>query len=179
MSKTYNNTSGITYFPANSHDPAADWARSDFDRRHKFDLLGAIQPSHYFSIGAALSLYSGRPVNVITGSDNNHDGVINDRPLLGSSSLVLPRNALHGPGYANLDVNIAHDFALSHDKKNPRTLTVSLNSFNVLNHTNDVTFIGVCSSPIMIAGCPNSPNFGQAVAAQPPRRMQLNLEYKF
>ncbi len=180
LSKTYNNTSGITYFPANSFDPAADWARSDNDRRHKFDLLGTMQPSHYFSIGAAVSLYSGKPVNVTTGSDDNHDGVINDRPLIGTSGLVLPRNTLHGPGYANFDLNVAHDFALSRDKKNPRTLTVSLDSFNVLNHTNDVTFIGVCSSSIITgAACPNSPNFDRAVAAQPPRRIQLNLEYKF
>jgi len=39
LGKTYNNTSGITYFPGNSYFAAADWARSDNDRRHKFDLL--------------------------------------------------------------------------------------------------------------------------------------------
>jgi hypothetical protein len=38
-----------------------------------------------------------------------------------------------------------------------------------LNHQNDVTLVGVVSSPF----------FGRAVAALPPRRMQLNLEYKF
>jgi hypothetical protein len=47
--------------------------------------------------------------------------------------------------------------------------TVAVNSFNVLNYTNDVTYIGVVTSPF----------FGQAVAAQPPRRMQLDLEFKF
>jgi len=57
--KTYNNTSGITYFPGNSYNPAGDWARSDNDRRHKFDLLASSQPTRYFTAGAALSLYSG------------------------------------------------------------------------------------------------------------------------
>ena len=33
LSKTYNNTSGITFFPANSYDPSNEWARSDLDRR--------------------------------------------------------------------------------------------------------------------------------------------------
>ena len=41
--KTYNNTSGVTYFPGNSYAPTADWALSDNDRRHKFDLLGSTQ----------------------------------------------------------------------------------------------------------------------------------------
>jgi hypothetical protein len=163
LSKTYNNTSGITYFPANSFDPAADWARSDNDRRHKFDLLGSTRITKLFIAGAALSLYSGKPVNVTTGSDDNHDGIVNDRPQ------GLTRNTLHGPGLINLDLNLAHDFVLSKARKEARTLTLSLNSFNILNHQNDVTFIGVVTSPF----------FGQAVSALPPRRMQLNLEYKF
>lgn len=41
--------------------------------------------------------------------------------------------------------------------------------FNILNHPNDLTYIGVISSPF----------FGQAVAALPPRRMQLDVEFKF
>ena len=163
LSKTYNNTSGITYFPASSFDPAADWARSDNDRRHKFDLLGSMHPTKLFTVGAALSLYSGKPVNVTTGSDDNHDGVVNDRPA------GFARNTLHGPGFVNLDLNVAHDFVLSKKRKEAQTLTVSLNSFNILNHQNDVTFVGVITSPF----------FGHAVAALPPRRMQLNLEYKF
>jgi hypothetical protein len=38
-----------------------------------------------------------------------------------------------------------------------------------MNHENDVTYVGVISSPF----------FGHAVAAQPARRMQLDLEVKF
>ena len=163
LGKTYNDTSGITYFPANSYAPRADWARSDNDRRHKFDLLGSAQPTKFFTLGVALSLYSGKPVDVTTGTDNNHDGITNDRPA------GLPRNPLHGPGLINLDISVAHDFVLSKARKEARTLTVSLNSFNVLNHTNDVTYIGVVTSPF----------FGRAVQAQPPRRMQVNVQFKF
>jgi hypothetical protein len=163
LGRTYNNTSGITYFPANSYDAAADWARSDNDRRHKFDLLGSTRPTKYFTFGVALSLYAGKPVNVTTGSDNNHDGVINDRPP------GFARNSMPGPGLINLDLNAEHDFALSRKSKEARTLTVALNAFNVLNHTNDVAYIGVITSQY----------FGRAVAAQPPRRIQLDLQFKF
>jgi hypothetical protein len=164
LSKTYNNTSGITAFPGNSDFPNLDWARSDNDRRHKFDFLGAFTPTDLFSLGVALQAYSGKPVNVITGLDSNGDGITNDRPDGG----LAPRNSLHGPGLLNLDLNLEHDFHLSKEKKGGRTLTASLNAFNVLNHVNFVTFIGVLG-----------PQFGQPAAALAPRRLQLNLEYKF
>ena len=163
LSKTYNNTSGITFFPANSYDPSADWARSDNDRRNKFDLLGSTQPNRFFTLGFGLSLYSGLPIDVTTGSDNNGDGVVNDRPA------GVSRNSMRGPGLIQLDMNMSHDFVLSKSPDHPRTLTASLNSFNVLNHVNDVTYVGVITSPF----------FGRAVAAEPPRRMQLNLQFKF
>ena len=163
LSKTYNNTSGISYFPSNSYDPSADWARADTDRRHKFDLLASSQPVKAFTVGMALSLYSGQPVNETTGNDDNHDGIINDRPI------GVLRNSIRGPGLINLDLNAAHDFKLAKSRKEPLTLTVALNSFNVLNHKNDLTYVGVVTSPF----------FGRGVQAQPPRRMQLNVEFKF
>jgi hypothetical protein len=169
LSKTYNNTSGITYFPANSYDAAADWGRSDNDRRHKFDLLASTQPSKYFTLGVALSLYSGKPVTVTTGGDQNGDGISNDRPL------GYARNTMPGPGLIGLDVNVSHDFPLSKAKKEARVLSVSLNSFNLLNHTNDLTYVGIITSPHF-----TFPSFfGRAVAALPPRRTQLDLQFKF
>jgi hypothetical protein len=163
LSRTDNNTSGITFFPADSYDPSAEWARSDNDRRHKFDLLGSTQPIRFFTLGLGLSIYTGLPVNETTGSDNNGDGVVNDRPA------NVPRNSMAGPGLINLDLNLSHDFVVSKVPEHAKTLSVSVNSFNVLNHVNDTTYIGVVTSPF----------FGHAVAAQPSRRMQFNLEFKF
>ena len=163
LSRTYNNTSGITFFPANSYNPGADWGLSDNDRRHKFDLLASSQPTRFFTLGAALSLYSGKPVNITTGADNNHDGIINDRPA------GVGRNTLAGPGTINLDLNVSHDFPVTKRKGETRIFSVTLNSFNVLNHPNYLTYIGTISSPL----------FGQPVAAQPPRRMQLDVQFKF
>lgn len=163
LGKTYNNTSGITYFPANSYFPVADWSRSDNDRRNKFDLLGTIAAGKWFDFGTALSLYSGKPVDVTTGNDDNHDSLPLDRPA------GVPRNSLHGPGYINLDLNLAHTEVLGKAGKGGPTATLAINSFNVLNHENDVTYVGVISSPF----------FDRSVSAQPPRRMQLDLEFKF
>jgi hypothetical protein len=171
LGKSYNNTSGITYFPGNSNFSNLDWARSDNDRRNKFDLLGTFEPSSLFSLGVALQAYSGKPVNVITGLDSNGDGVFNDRPDGG----LAPRNSLHGPGQLNLDVNVAHDFHFKKEKKDLPVLTAALNIFNVLNHPNYVSYIGVIGPD----GGPRNPNFGLPASAYPGRRFQLNLECKF
>jgi Carboxypeptidase regulatory-like domain len=171
LGKSYNNTSGITYFPGNSNFSNLDWARSDNDRRNKFDLLGTFEPSSLFSLGVALQAYSGKPVNIITGLDSNGDGVFNDRPDGG----LAPRNSLHGPGQLNLDVNVAHDFHFRKEKKDGPVLTAALNIFNVLNHPNYVSYIGVIGPD----GGPRNPNFGLPASAYPGRRFQLNLECKF
>ncbi|HTF67253.1 MAG TPA: hypothetical protein VK638_31700, partial [Edaphobacter sp.] len=163
LGKTYNNTSGITYFPANSYFPKADWARSDNDQRHKFDMLGSFEAGKWFNFGTAFSAYSGKPVNITTGNDDFNDGMANARPS------GVPRNSLHGPAYLALDLNLEHDFLLAKAGGKGPVATFSVNSFNVLNHANDVTYIGVTGSPF----------FGHAVAAQPPRRMQLDLQIKF
>jgi hypothetical protein len=163
LGKTRNNTTGITYFPADSHFPNADWSRSNNDQRNKFDLLGTIIAGKWFDFGTALSLYSAKPVNVTTGNDNNHDGLSLDRPV------DVPRNSLHGPSYINLDLNLSHDIMLTKAGKEGPTATLAINSFNVLNHENDTTYVGVITSPF----------FAHPVAAQPPRRLQLDLEFKF
>lgn len=163
LSRTDNNTSGITFFPANSYNAAADWGRADNDRLHKFDLLASTQPTRFFTLGVGLSLYSGKPVDITTGGDNNHDGILNDRPA------GIARNTMPGPGLIDLDFNLSHDFPLSKAKKEARVFSVALNAFNVLNHPNYVTYIGTQSSPL----------FGKPVAAQPPRRLQLDLQFKF
>jgi Carboxypeptidase regulatory-like domain len=171
LGKIYNNTSGITYFPGNSIFPSLDWARSDNDRRHKFDLLGNFEPSDLFSLGVALQAYSGKPVNVTTGLDSNGDGVFNDRPNSG----LAPRNSLHGPGLLNLDMNIQHDFKFQKEKKDGPVLTASLNVFNILNHPNYLTYNGVIGPD----GGPINPDFRTPTQAFPGRRFQVNLEFKF
>jgi hypothetical protein len=44
-----------------------------------------------------------------------------------------------------------------------------VDAFNVLNRVNYTAFVGNLSSPF----------FGKAVAAQPPRRLQLGLRFRF
>jgi outer membrane receptor protein involved in Fe transport len=99
-----------------------------------------------------------------TGRDDFHTGIASARPA------GVRRNSLQGPGYLDLDLRWSHDFLLSKARKDKSpTVTVGVDAFNVLNRVNDVSFVGNLSSPF----------FGQAVAAQPPRRLQLSFRFKF
>jgi outer membrane receptor protein involved in Fe transport len=165
LSSAHDDTSGITYFPPNAYDLAGEWARSDFDRRHRFELIGTINPGKLFNLGVSWSLYSGQPYTLTTGLDQFHTGTANARPA------GVPRNSLQGPAYADLDLRWSRDFSVSKGKKKEDGVkaTLALDAFNVLNEVNYAGFIGNLSSPF----------FGRAIAAQPSRRLQLSFRLKF
>lgn len=157
-------TGGINGFPANNYDLSGEWSRADFDQRNRFSLLGTVTSGKYFKLGVSLSLYSGQPYTVTTGRDDNRDGLANDRPA------SVRRNSLQGPGYADLDLRWSRDFFLAHARRDKGpTVTLGLDAFNVLNRVNYVSYIGNLSSPF----------FGQAIAAQPPRRLQASFRLQF
>jgi len=162
LAKAENNTSGVTYFPADSTTWAGEWGRADFDQRHRFNLLGSLTGWKWANFGAAVSAASPAPVDETTGRDDNHDGLALDRPA------GVTRNTLQGPAYLELDLRWSRDFKLSPRKEGP-VLTVAADAFNVTNNVNYTTYIGNLSSPF----------FGQAVSSQPARRMQLGLRFKF
>jgi hypothetical protein len=161
----HDNTSGINYVPPDSYDLSGEWGRSDFDRRHRFELLGTLNPGKLFNLGVSVSLYSGQPYTLTTGVDQFHTGTANARPA------GVSRNSLQGPAYADLDLRWSRDFSLRKGKNKGEGLkaTLALDAFNVLNEVNYSSFIGNLSSPF----------FGQAIAAQPPRRLQVSVRLKF
>ena len=162
LGRAYNNAGGINSLPANNYDLTREWARAEFDERHRFNLLGSIEAGDWFNLGVTLSLTSGRPYNLTTGRDDNHDTIANDRPA------GVQRNSLQGPGAATFDVRWAKEFGLKKNKEGP-TMTVGVDAFNVFNRTNYANFIGNLSSPF----------FGLPVAARPARRMQLTFGFTF
>jgi outer membrane receptor protein involved in Fe transport len=109
-------------------------------------------------------LYSGQPYSQTTGRDDNKDGLANDRPA------GVRRNSLQGPGYADVDLRWSRDFFLARTKKDKGpTVTIGLDAFNMLNHVNYLSYVGVLSSPL----------FGKPIAAQPPRRLQVSFRFRF
>ncbi|MGH7488226.1 MAG: TonB-dependent receptor domain-containing protein, partial [bacterium] len=126
---------GINAFPANNYDLSGEWARADYDARHRLNLMGTIHAAKYLDFGVGLFINSGMPYTETTGFDQYHAGYANARPP------GVPRNSLQGPSFAELDVRWSHAFHLTHKKEGPQ-FTVALDAFNVTNRVNYVTYVG-------------------------------------
>lgn len=157
-------SSGINAFPANNYDLSGEWARADYDQRHRVAILGTSHLARYVDVGLSLSANSGTPYTETTGRDDNHDGLALDRPA------GVRRNTLRGPRYVNLDLRWSHEFLLMHNRKekSPK-LNLAVDAFNVTNTVNYANYVGNLSSPF----------FGSAIAALPSRRVQFSARFSF
>jgi len=162
--KTLTDTGGVNWFPANSFDPLGEWGRADADRRQQFNFLGTANLHRWLNLGLSVSLLSSPPFNITTGSDDNRDGMPNDRPP------GVPRNTGQGPGYVGIDLRWYREFRFQPSaKERSPSLTLSLDAFNLSNRVNYQNFLGALTSPF----------FGKPVAAQPPRRVQIGIRLQF
>jgi hypothetical protein len=171
--RTIDDASGVFDLPANNYDFAAERGRADFDRRHRFSLAGTYEwAQDRMRLSTLLTLASGDPFDITTGSDDNRDLTVNDRPA-GTS-----RNSGTGPRLAQIDLRFTTILRAprppSADPESTKrefvdNLELNLDVFNVLNTLNATTVVGVVTSPI----------FGRPVAARAGRAMQLSLRYRF
>ncbi|HEY7180943.1 MAG TPA: TonB-dependent receptor, partial [Blastocatellia bacterium] len=146
LGRAYNNTGGINAQPADNYNLTGEWARADFDQRHRFNVLGAFKVRDWFDLGMTLAITSGRPYSLTTGRDDNHDTIANDRPS------GVRRNSLQGPGAATLDLRWSKEFFLKAAKNGKKadegpSVKVSVAAFNALNRVNYMGYVGNLSSP--------------------------------
>jgi len=170
FSRSDDNTDGPMALPADSHNLSPEWGRSLFDIRHRFVLAGTSDLPGAFRLGLMLVANSGLPFNITTGSDDNGDGVANDRPS------GVTRNTGQGPGFTQTDLRVSKIFNFYKGPLNSdgdvsgfRKMELSLDAFNLFNHTNLANIIGQVSSP----------RFGQATSALPARTLQLSIRFNF
>jgi hypothetical protein len=189
FSKSLDDTSGFGSFPANNYDLQPEYGRSDYDRRHRFNLIGTYRFHWGFRAGTVVNLNSGIPFNITTGYLNPGDVMAVARPA------GVDRNTGLGPGYASVDLHLAKRFVFRSSQRGGSNalpagkthqaglagtggestegrvsqLEIGVDAFNVLNHTNFKNYVGTLTSP----------SFGQANAANPPRQLQLTAKYHF
>ncbi|PYT69246.1 MAG: hypothetical protein DMG39_18940 [Acidobacteria bacterium] len=160
------NGPGVYLFPADNDDLRGEVGRADFDRRHRVNFTGIVQFPVGFRVGSILSVASGAPFDISTGVDPNGDTLA--RPP------GVSRNTGQGPGLVQLDVRLTKLFPLKSASNGERhhsrnSLEFSVDAFNVINHTNVTSIVGVVSSPL----------FEEASAAGPARTLQLSAKYLF
>ncbi len=157
-----NDTNGLAWFPANDYDLSGEYARADFDRRHQLVLLGRVATIKTIDLGVGLTMNSAGPYTEYLAGDIYNNGRGGARPS------GVARNTLSGAGFAQLDVRASRSVPVGAKQKR-RAVAVALDAFNVLNRTNDQTFVGTLGSPF----------FGQPISARPPRQLQFSLTCTF
>jgi hypothetical protein len=153
---------GESSLPSNNYNLRADRGRADFDRRHRLNAVGSYNLPKGIKLGTILSMISGMPFNIITGTDDNNDTVLNDRPP------GVGRNTGKGPGYLGLDVHLAKQF-MYRGENSKANIEISGDAFNVLNRVNYMNFEGTLTSPF----------FGRANDSLPARTIQVQLKIRF
>jgi hypothetical protein len=164
LSRTNNNTGGISWFPANQYILTGEYSRSDLDQRHRFNLLGTVHEDHWLSLGLGLKLYSGLPYTETAGVDVFHTGLLNARPP------GVSRNTLRTTKMTELDIRWGKEIKLHHKSGDVQSaVSFDVDGFNITNATNYTSFVGSVRSTF----------FQQPTAAAAPRRLQWGLRYKF
>ncbi len=88
LNSAHGDTSGgFISTPGNLH---ADYGRTTFDVKSRLFLGGSLTLPKFIQFSPFMIAQSGNPYNITTGSDNNGDTIINDRPYLVSTGYVSP-----------------------------------------------------------------------------------------
>lgn len=191
--------------------PAADRGLSDFDVAKQWiaSVVWDIPAPHALGFlgkhvlggwraNTIVTVRDGFPLNVLSGVDNNFNGIAGDRAdLVGNPYLPdrpkgqqiaqafntkafqqnaagtngnFGRNVLRGPGFSDVDFALVRSFAIpkGHLSEAPR-VDLRAEAFNVLNHTNLGQPNGTVSSSV----------FGRTTSAYDPRVLQLALKLSF
>lgn len=188
--------------PQDNRNFRAERADSLFDQRHRFVFSGAVtSPSSWrnsssrmqrlfsdFTVAPIIELSSGRPFNILTGTDSNGDlQSSNDRPSVGANGVLFVPTTAFTTGSLGRDMGITHGFA-SFDLRVMRAirlgermrLDIIAEGFNLFNRFNEAAASPLFSDVNTFnqrAG--NGRYYSRPTAAFDPRQFQFGLKLNF
>lgn len=149
-------------------------ASSLLDQRHRAALSGWYDFPLGFRFGAVAILSSGFPYNVLTGVDNNGDGVNADRPFINGA--LLSRNAGQGSPLYDVDTSLQKAFNIGEKFH----INLRAEAFNLFNHgnyfTRNATFGNAATS---VAAFGTLTGVGGIAQVGPARMMQFSARVLF
>ena len=200
--------------PLNSYDIEADWGNAAFDIRHvvtagftyNLPAFGSGRLGDGWQLNTIVTLQSGTPFNITTGTDNSGTGERQDRPnqigdpyagitqpstpqsfqYFNPAAFAAPaagtygtlaRNALYGPGFRTVDLSLFKTTKLS----GGTSLQLRFEIFNLLNTTNWANPGVVMSSSTSFGLMTNTRNANGApgIGAGEPFNVQLAAKFLF
>jgi hypothetical protein len=165
LQQTRGDSQGDVSTPTDAYDPRADWGRSPQALHQMNGNLNASLPFGVFVSGSA-RFHSGRYYTITTGTDDNRDSNVTDRP-----PGVAP-NTERGPKYMNVDFNLSKAFFLRRapgSSTSGTNVNVFVNMTNAFNHVHYGTPSGVMTSP----------NFRRIYSASEPREIEMGVRFQF
>jgi hypothetical protein len=101
-----NDTDSATSLPANNLMPDAEWGSSRQDVRHRVQAM--INVPLVFGVRSSVNInaQSAAPYTITTGNDDNHDGVLNDRPE------GVGRNTARGNATWNMNLRLTKSIGI-------------------------------------------------------------------
>lgn len=194
LSSTRNHADTPLSLPADSRNPEAEWGPAAQDARHRLFTMFNFPLPKGVRGNIMSQAQSGLPYTVITGRDDNGDGVSNDRPA------GVGRNTARGSWRWDLNARISRGFGFGGDRPEgpgggaaiqrriggdgdgggPMMMMMEqsaqrfrvdfyVQGYNLLNRTNFMNFGGNLQSPF----------FGRPSSAGPARRVEVGMQFAF
>jgi len=187
FSKTSDDASDFDEQPQNPFDLRSERALSRQDVRHRFVVNGLFDLPFgeeeekgagsqrdiligkilgHVEIAPIVTFSSGRPVNPLTGADEEHSRAF----PLASRPLGLPRNTLRTPRFINFDLRVLKYFPMGERRK----LDLVVEAFNLFNHPNVLglnSFFGSGLTPIS--------SFRMPTSFAAPRQVRFSIDFEF
>ena len=154
-------TGAFGTMPTDAYDKfkELDFGPYDNDVRHRFTANVIEQLPYDFNVGAIVTASSAPPYNHTTGTDDNLDFVINDRPP------GVRFNALRASPFFTTDLRLTRKFRFG-ETRNVELIWEMFDLFNTANLTD-------------YNGNQRASTFRQARAALPPFQAQLGVRFAF
>lgn len=182
-----NDTPQNAGFVQSAYSDKGETARPDWEAQNRLFFFGHLNLPEKVEVSSEMDAQSGNPYNVTTGTDDNGDGVFNDRPSYAATAGPgvfatrfgmltpnatngdVPRNVGTMPALIHLDMNASRAWRVGRKQESGRTVTLNARAANLLNHTNVAAVSSVLGSPA----------FAQPVAAEAARRVELGIRFQF
>ncbi len=131
LSRARSDTEGANSFPANQYNLRTEYGPASFSASQRFFLGGSIPLPLGFRVSPFVTASSGRPFDIVTGTDLNGDSLFNDRPAFATDlsrpsvvqtaygvfdtipqpgATIIPRNYGGGPSQFTINMHLTKIF---------------------------------------------------------------------